>query len=244
MDMAGIVWRTTDEGNSWVASLTSSEPIRGIHKIDSLDFLGVGGDLDGGSATIRTKDGGESWQYSYLGIRGETLSLTFRTPYEGYATQGFPCTYMATYDTGRTWQSFRTSDTTVALYDITFTDSLHGFMTGANGSIFRYNPSIVAALERHGQLPTAVTLHQNYPNPFNPVTRITYDIPVSSNVTLRVYDILGREVKTLVNGSSPAGSYSIQFDGSDLASGVYFYQLETTAQNARTIIHRRMALVK
>jgi hypothetical protein len=168
--------------------------------------------------------------------------VLFRS-YEGHVAMGFPCTYMVTRDTGRTWEGFYTPDTN-AVYDLAFTDSLHGYMVGSKGSVYRFNPTLVAAKEHPLQLPTAVALHQNYPNPFNPVTRITYDIPVSSNVTLRVYDILGREVKTLVNGSSPAGSYSLQFDGSDLASGVYFYQLETTAQNARTIIHRRMALVK
>jgi hypothetical protein len=76
-------------------------------------------------------------------------------------------------------------------------------------------------------------LYQNYPNPFNPVTTIKFTLPgvetrhASSlqNITLKIYDILGREIKTLVNEQKPAGTYEIKFDAGKLSSGVYFYQL-------------------
>ena len=69
------------------------------------------------------------------------------------------------------------------------------------------------------------SLAQNYPNPFNPTTKIEYSIPHSSLVTLTVYDILGREVATLVNEEKPAGNYEVEFDGSGLSSGIYFYKI-------------------
>ncbi len=69
-------------------------------------------------------------------------------------------------------------------------------------------------------------LSQNYPNPFNPSTIINYEIPTSSLVTLKVYDLLGREVTTLVNEIKPAGKYNITFDASKYSSGVYFYRIE------------------
>jgi hypothetical protein len=69
------------------------------------------------------------------------------------------------------------------------------------------------------------TLSQNYPNPFNPTTAISFELPAVSHVTLRVYDLLGREVKTLVEGFGQPGSHTVTFDGGNLASGVYFYQL-------------------
>ena len=74
-------------------------------------------------------------------------------------------------------------------------------------------------------LPTEFTLYQNYPNPFNPVTTIKYDLPNTSDVSLIIYDILGRKVKELVNTKQQAGRYEIQFNASNLASGVYIYQL-------------------
>ena len=84
-------------------------------------------------------------------------------------------------------------------------------------------------------MPSVYLLSQNYPNPFNPITKIKYEIPGQSAlggrndnpfVTLKVYDILGREVATLVNEEKPAGTYEVEFDGTSLPSGVYFYQLK------------------
>jgi len=81
----------------------------------------------------------------------------------------------------------------------------------------------------HEELPIALNfdLYQNYPNPFNPVTTIAFSIPSMQKVTLKVYDILGNEVSTLIDKEINAGSYSTQFDASQLASGIYFYTLRT-----------------
>jgi hypothetical protein len=69
-------------------------------------------------------------------------------------------------------------------------------------------------------------LEQNYPNPFNPSTTIQFRVPNSSFVNLKVYDILGREVATLVNEEKPAGNYEVEFNANDLSSGIYFYTLK------------------
>ena len=70
-------------------------------------------------------------------------------------------------------------------------------------------------------------LEQNYPNPFNPVTQITYYIPVDSHVRLKVYNVLGNEVASLVDEEKPAGEYSVKFNATGLSSGVYIYRLQT-----------------
>ena len=74
--------------------------------------------------------------------------------------------------------------------------------------------------------PSTFFLNQNYPNPFNPSTSIQYQIAGISQVTLKVYDVLGNEVATLVNEAKPAGSYEVNFNASKLSSGIYFYKLQ------------------
>lgn len=90
------------------------------------------------------------------------------------------------------------------------------------------------------QIPNVYKLEQNFPNPFNPVTKINYAIPKQGFVTLKVYDILGREVRTLVNEVKTAGVYAVDFDGTELSSGIYFYRIHA----GNFVQVKRMILVK
>ena len=81
-------------------------------------------------------------------------------------------------------------------------------------------------IEVEVNVPKKFTLEQNYPNPFNPSTVINFEIPVQTNVLLKVYDLLGNEITTLVNEMKPVGSYKIEFDASSLSNGVYFYRMQ------------------
>ena len=98
---------------------------------------------------------------------------------------------------------------------------------GQYSSISHFTTGTLLDVKIGNALPKEFTLSQNYPNPFNPTTMISYQLPVNSVVTLKVYDIAGREVRTLVNGQKSAGSYSVQFEASNLPSGVYFYSIHT-----------------
>ncbi len=89
-------------------------------------------------------------------------------------------------------------------------------------------------------IPDGYRLYQNYPNPFNPRTIISYQLKVSSIVNLNVYDVSGKIVATLLNQKQNSGSYSIEFDGSNLSSGTYFYRLET----GDFVETKRMVLLK
>jgi len=88
------------------------------------------------------------------------------------------------------------------------------------------NPEISGISQKGNEIPAKYELAQNYPNPFNPTTKINFAIPKQGLVTLKVYDVLGREVANLVNEVKTAGNYIVDFDASYLASGVYFYKLE------------------
>ena len=95
-------------------------------------------------------------------------------------------------------------------------------------------------VEEFSLIPTKITLYQNYPNPFNPVTHITYDLPVDTRVQLKIYDVLGREVATLVDEFQKAGVHNKTFDASGLSSGVYVYRIVTE----NFVKERKMVLVK
>jgi hypothetical protein len=121
--------------------------------------------------------------------------------------------------------------------------NLGGGITGAGGG----DVSVV---------PSDYLLSQNYPNPFNPSTTIAFEIPAGTSrqvgtVSLRIYDVLGRETMTLMNEEKPAGRYSITWDGRNssgnpVASGVYFYRMEVRERNGSTRVHlvRKMLLVR
>jgi len=89
------------------------------------------------------------------------------------------------------------------------------------------SPCIVGIRQESSIVPDNYSLSQNYPNPFNPVTIIKFELPKQSYVKLTVFDILGREITTLVNSMKSAGTYIVDFDGSSLSSGIYYYRLET-----------------
>ncbi len=100
--------------------------------------------------------------------------------------------------------------------------------------------SSVTAVQTGDLVPSSFSLAQNYPNPFNPSTIIQYSIPRQTNVSLKVYDVIGREIANLIDEAKPAGTYSVRFDASRYASGVYFYRLTTVDQS----VTKMMTLLK
>lgn len=108
------------------------------------------------------------------------------------------------------------------------------------GSSVMLERGVVTSSDTDPEIARQTELSQNYPNPFNPTTNINYSLPEQTDVNLRVYDMIGREVAVLVDQQQAAGSYTINFDASSLSSGMYLYRLETGA----TSITRKMMLIK
>jgi hypothetical protein len=106
--------------------------------------------------------------------------------------------------------------------------------------VYRHNFSIITNIQNNNNIPTSFKLLQNYPNPFNPTTKIKFELPKSNYVTLKIYDAIGREIATLVNEQLIAGTYQVDWDGSNYASGVYYYQLRT----GDFVETKKMVLVK
>jgi hypothetical protein len=135
-----------------------------------------------------------------------------------------------TVNGGTTWFEYRTGMPYALVFDLTIVyPNRHIRATTHGNGIWErslvQNP--VGLVHNQGNTPSSYRLYQNYPNPFNPVTTIKFDLPKSSNVIIKVYDIMGREVLTMVNEKLNAGSYSMKWDASVYSSGIYFYRLES-----------------
>ncbi|MBN2012236.1 T9SS type A sorting domain-containing protein, partial [candidate division KSB1 bacterium] len=101
-------------------------------------------------------------------------------------------------------------------------------------------PLYTSISKKDGVVPSEFKLSQNYPNPFNPTTKINFTLEKAGNVTLKVYDAIGREVATLVNGRKAASTYNVEFDATGLASGMYIYTIEVDNQK----VSKKMVLMK
>jgi len=115
------------------------------------------------------------------------------------------------------------------------------------GFLYLYYEDVIVTVEDDLTMPATFKLEQNYPNPFNPTTIIKFGVPERSNVVLKIYDILGGEVATLVNEEMDAGWYERSFNAVSLSSGVYIYRLEavsTSEQSEKFINIKKMLLVK
>ncbi len=111
---------------------------------------------------------------------------------------------------------------------------------GVQGGIFKMNPNGADSVQSSNELPTSLQLMQNYPNPFNPSTTIKFSLPEADNVLLRVYNVTGQLVATLINGHYEAGNHKVDFNAQQLSSSVYFYKITTT----KNTIVKRMLLLK
>lgn len=116
-----------------------------------------------------------------------------------------------------------------------------------NGGFWSIAGGIVTSVEKieSESFPKEFRLEQNYPNPFNPATTIIFILPKSSDVTIKIFDLKGREIATLVNEEMQPGEYQIVFEAQDFPSGVYFYRIKTSTEGSSTFVRtRKMLLLK
>ncbi len=225
IDIAGVIWRTVDGGFNWSAGNYSPEPFYDFYVRDQNNLISAGGDFEYGVQICNTSDAGATWKYSSLELFGQAYSVDFRTAREGWMALGYSRNWAVTYDSGNTWKSIPAADS-ADLYSVDFTDSLHGWAVGDQGVILKYVHVSSGISSDNVTLPESAFLEQNYPNPFNPDTRIKYLLRCGGRAILKVYDITGKEIMTLLDKIQAAGNYDLYFDGSNLSSGIYYYTLD------------------
>lgn len=225
LDNAGVIWKTTDGGRNWRTNAISPDEIFEIFIFDSLNILALSGDPEYlyGVGLIKSSDGGETWSYEELPINAICFGIDFRNELEGWSAAGFKLLF--TKDRGNSWSEMETPDSSV-VYDIKFANNKKGFACGQNGVLLRYIPDPNSIETKNISNEYGYQLFQNYPNPFNSSTRIRWNTPVSGWQTIKLYDIIGREIETIVDGYYEAGSHStLYIVNSSFPSGIYYYKL-------------------
>jgi len=240
MDLAGVVWRTSNGGQNWISLGVAPEPLYDIHFFDNQNFIAVGGDFEYGASMVKTSDAGLNWEYLPFNEFGIGLSISFRSEVEGWIALGLGQKFLYTLDGGNRWGVFLTPNGETIL-DVKFSGKRHGVAVGQNASILLYNSDLVGLQNTNSGLPASIELKQNYPNPFNPETIISFSLDKPKNVSLKIYDLLGKEVKTLINGMLKPGEHKVKFDAADIPAGIYFYTLKTDNEFSQT---KKMILVK
>jgi len=243
IDQAGVIWRTTNAGLNWLAQGVNVDEVFDVYILDSLNAITLSGDPEGffPIADIKTTNAGMTWSNDTLSFFGLSFAIDFRTYNEGWSASGYK--FLLTTDRGSTWSEFQTPDSTI-IYDLQFTDSRNGYAVGDSGVVLKFDPTVVGLLFEPNA-PDNFILYQNYPNPFNPTTKIRFsisDLPEGKAglgfVSLKIYDVLGNEITTLVNEEKSAGEYEVEFNAAShssisginsLPSGIYFYQLRAGA---------------
>ncbi len=250
------VWTSTDNGQTWAPTAFNQSGFQARTIAASGNTVWVGG-IGVPRGLFRSTDNGTTW--APLNLSGSTdpiptdnvnslaVSGTTLLALGG----GLPTLFVST-NAGNTWirtmSGLPVSEASTLLGNagkVAFMgtsaylayqrdDLLNG------GGVWRRETAQLSTPTHANKKPTDFQLEQNYPNPFNPSTTITYQLPTASNVSLKIFDVLGREVATLVNERQNAGQYQVRFDATRLASGMYFYRLQAGGY----IETKKMMLVK
>ena len=231
---------TTDGGQTYEIQTNPTDPDIRLNSVCFADNQhGIAAGV--GTTILYTSDGGSNWESSTVSnYRWQSVHLNQSGKAWAVGRNG---TIVYSTDWGYTWTT-QESGVSSELREVIFISANEGWIvgggTGLPGVILHTTTGGVITAVDEDEIVREFALAQNYPNPFNPSTNIRYQIPERSFVTLKVYDVLGNEVTTLVNKELNAGSHEVVFDASRFSTGIYFYQLKTGS----FVETKKMILVK
>jgi len=231
----GELIKTTDGGETWTFQTFTTQ-------LGTIQFINANigwAAHQGRSGVYRTENGGTTWRYVALPEpSGGVWDVQFIDSQRGWAGSNLWRLFQ-TFNGGLSWEEIDLFLVYRNLADLYVVNDREVWVCGPLGSILRYNnygPTAVETSDPQPLTPKSYVLHQNYPNPFNPTTTIRFDLPHADQISLNVYDLSGKLVQNLVDHQPyPAGTHQIEWDASDLPSGVYIYQLETLNSELETL---------
>jgi photosystem II stability/assembly factor-like uncharacterized protein len=214
------IYYSSNGGTNWTAQTTPAVNSYSIWFNNTLNGLSGGT----GNSYVTT-NGGTAWT---LGTMPGTANISGVTGQDNtwWTIRQANLIYKTT-NNGTTWTTDYTNAVTTTIYNhIAKARTGNRIWACTSTGLISKNDGLVGIAPVSNEIPSSFGLEQNYPNPFNPTTTIRYSIPSASNVTVKIYDMLGNEVMTVVNAYQNAGTYAGPVDASKLASGVYFYTIK------------------
>lgn len=216
------VYRSTDLGLTWTSGATTGTVnTYGVHYNNATTGLA------GGTAMVLSTNGGTSYSSVTAPGTAGNLNGIEGNGSDWWAIRSGNTVYRST-NGAASWTNAFVSGTAV-FQDIDFavvgSGCPNGWAVGNAGVIAKMTGTLVGVTTTSSEVPSSYLLKQNYPNPFNPTTNITFALPKAGDVTLKVYDMSGKEVAVLVNEFKNAGSYLVGFNAANLPSGAYFYRI-------------------
>ena len=220
------LYRTTNGGMNWTQS--SSNQTGAIQFIGNTGYASTR--TNNAYFLLKTTNSGISWQ-QYQIAGGLYKELYFANDQTGWIIAGN--SIRKTTNGGVNWSIQTTGSNSIYGIKLHFIDENLGWCVGMYGGIMRTTTGGIGIQPINSTIPNGYELFQNYPNPFNPMTKLKFSIPLSVETTrrvvsLRIYDVLGKEIAVLVNENLKPGIYEIEWDASNIPSGVYFYSLITS----------------
>jgi len=174
----------------------------------------------------KSTDGGNSWNNILSTSSFSAIEIDSQHPDTIYAGSPQGELYRSV-DGGGSWEVYNNTFTNQEIMGVHKLQDSDTLIASARDGVFKvYDSYVLDVREDDPKIPAGFAMEQNYPNPFNPTTTIRFCVGTYGHTSLRVFDVQGREVATLVNEEKDAGSYQVQFDGTGLSSGVYYYRLQ------------------
>lgn len=212
---------TNDYGESWIErkALAGED----VCFIDSLVGLKAQS-----SGLFKTTDRGDNFYTIIDHIAPDYFrNIVFFNSQEGFAQFHYHNEVIKSTDGGESWKVIF-DNIGDELFNTYFISMQKGWLVKHNG-IYKYEDKSVSHINGQSNTPDKWLLEQNFPNPFNPITKISFRIKLKENVKLIVYDLLGNQIKTLVDEIKEPGNYEVLFNGTDLPSGIYFYKIKSSS---------------
>lgn len=251
------VWRTTDYGATWNEMTGPNMPYRWVTRVivdptdEQIAYVTFSGLKwhDPEPHIFRTANMGTTWTDISSNLPNAPINAIAVDPIAHNVVYiGTDVGAYISFDAGQNWEVMGSGLPLVTIGDMKVHPTQHFLIAGTHGrSMYKIDLTDITGIEPDNRVPIAATfeLHQNYPNPFNPTTRIAYDLPESGQVRLKIYNVTGQEVRTLVNESQVAGNHTAVWDGKDnhgnvVGSGVYIYRLSA----GNDIQSREMTLLR